>query len=627
MVHVDRIATAVMAVSLLMATASSAAEPPPPRGPDLPPGVGIGAPPPGTAPIPRGAPPPPPGPGDGDTRVMDDGRIHAVISKEMEPTLAAMFPEGPEANLPGGAVIDGVQIGREQVDVKVKLADGTFATWRLRARIGQAPAGQSRKFIIERGADETPQPELDAAITRLVLAREPAFTWQEVRAKPTMAAVNPEIPKLLARVDELVARGKMRDAGLKMTALIGQYRREQMELLPTWDVAVRLQRVGRPDDALVFYDWILKLHRERRSLGPMPRQAWQRYAGALHARGKTEEARAAIADCQKANRGTPSDCGLGQMAEVSALKGDLSTATALLDEALTKPGPGDEALVLDRISLARRQGQTENALKWAKVAAEKWPKSNDAVASLASAELLSGASEAGLRRWLALAETAPEYPGAVAAMADGIGSMRRAELEQGADRAALDDLLRELSGAATKGNQLAAFGVAMGQYHRGDLEAAFGGLTRLLTSRPKDPRVLSGLALSAHWLGHHEAARRHADNAVELTPGDPAVHLCRSVVRRPADLPGAAKDLGRHIDLRVAAGIDEKSQEIQDLKADLASLTAGRLPADRLRPQADRTLFGRGGMPAWWIVLLALLGLAGGALVVLRSRRASRTDD
>ncbi len=425
-------------------------------------------------------------------------------------------------------------------------------------------------------------------------------------------------------MDAYLTQGNMREASLLIAQSMIDFRRENMAIMPAWDVAVRLRRVGRKGSSFSFFDRILEQVTLARVKGPMPAAVWQRYAGALQARGRTEDGRAAVKECMEKTRGRASTCGLGQMAEVAALDGDLKTAAALLDEALAKPGEGDELLVLDRVALARRMGQNEDALRWAKVAAQVWPKSKHALATLASAEIQGGQAAAGVKRWLALFEQAPNYAGALAGVADGVGKMRRAELEQGAARTALDDLSRELSTVAAAGNDLGAFGVAMARYHRGELETAFGALTRLLKKRPKDARVHAGLALAAYWLGHVEAARRHAENAVKLAPGDPSVYLCRSVVRRPDDLPGAATDLERHIGQRVAAGASEQGAEITGLNADLEALKAGNTPPDRLRPQGDRTLFGRGGMPAPWLVFVGLVLLTGVAFVLKRKGRTAQ---
>ena len=146
-------------------------------------------------------------------------------------------------------------------------------------------------------------------------------------------------------------------------------------------------------------------------------------------------------------------------------------------------------------------------------------------------------------------------------------------------------------------------------------------LRPLLLAHPKETRVHTLLALSAYWLSHIDVAQRHAELAVALGPSDADALLCRSIVRRPKDLPGAAADLRRHMGLLATAGADMKGPGVAELRADLALLDAGKVPPERQRPYDGQTLFGKGGMPAPWLVLLAVALLAIGGLFWQRRSR------
>lgn len=601
--------------------------------PDLAPGVAVRPPQPGAAPsarpgaAPTGAPTTPPGTPAPSAGVIDDGRFHAVIAKAMQPAIAAMLPVGEPNLLPGGAVIDQVAIAHDSITVHIRLTDGNKVRYRMTQRLLRPEPGKSRKFEINGmdGAANAPA-GTQAALNKLVIAREPSFEWQEVRAKPTMTGADPALAGALAEVDSLLAEGKEQAASLRAAELMVPHRPHSLSVMPAWNVAVRLRRVGRTEEALAYVDRVIKAFEQMHALGPVPRPAWQRYAGALQIRGRAAQAKKAVADCVLATGGGQAECGLTHIAEVAALDGKLDGAATLLDTALARPDAKDLRLLLDRVGLARRLGKRAEALKWAEKAVEVAPRSNDALAALASALTDAGKPALAVARWLELFDRHPEHKSLFSGLADAIGRLRSAELMDTANEPAAAALAVDLSAKAGK-SDAAAFGLAALRYHRGDFGAAISALRPLLQVHPEETRIHTLLALSAHWLSHAEVAQRHADLAVTLGPSDADALLCRSVVRRPQDLPGAAADLRRHIGLLAAAGADMKGPGVAELRADLAALDAGEVPPERQRPTSGQTLFGKGGMPAPWLVLLAVgLVAIGGLFWQRRGRKAAASD-
>lgn len=562
---------------------------------------------------------------NGQPFVTSDDRFHRVVTPQMQPVLAQMLPANDSTFLPKGVSVRDVALQHERIEVTLEVQGRGEVRYELKARFMPASGAESQKFTVRRLPDQVGDvPGLLAALNARLRATEAAFRWQEVRANTTYHRKKPELSGGLDQADMMLGVGEERQADLKVMGLLMRHRPHEIEPIQIWQVATKLLQTGRDSVAQEWMKELVARFEKARLSGPVPVAVWRRYAGALEALGKREEAAAAVSECARRKSEAPWRCGQRQRAEVARLTAALPRASELLAEVIGDGQGRPLDLLLDQVALLRSLGQTREALALARRSVELHPDDEAARIAVATAETAAGDPAGGLTLWIALAQGPKPPQAAVQGIGEAVAALRATALERD-DAELWQRWQAEISASPKAQSPGARLALALAAYHEARFNDAVKALEAVAPALGPNGRVPMMVALAHHYAGQAAQARDRAAEAVKADPSDAGVWCTQARVLQRTDAKAAADAQRRCINLSKRPGASPSA--LKTLQDDLAAIEAGRDISMSGRPYRDRMLFGPDGSPRPALLVLVGIGLllAVGGLWWLR-RRGGRTE-
>ncbi len=550
--------------------------------------------------------------------VSDDGTVKRVIVPEMQPLIARMLPINKAGALPDGALIEGVSLKAERVEIKVLFPDRSAGIFALVSPTGRPGPNEPANFVLR--AQEVPaglavarRMVLETALKQLVIAGEAGFEWREVRAKVTLAGTDPRL-----KADLEAARRKVgSEGGGAARELADHWPAETAGLFAAWDIGVLLLEVGEQERAAAYFDRILERFQDAVGRTRVPAAVWSRAAAANYLRRSQSAGDKMLLGCADQASDGPADCQPWEMARIAELRGDDGVAKTYMEAALGDGSKASLGNLNSRIALATRNNDSAAELKWAKVAAARFADQPEALQALGGALFRQRNFEEAVRVYERLFKLAPKRPGVLGHLSGAfnrLGGEVRTGKRPGERYYALVD---EMAKRAEQGDALGRFLQAVDLFYGGDFDGAIEKFAALEGPLGHEARVYIYGAMAHHWQGEDEEAARLSKRAVEVGPNDPDVYYCRSHIVRRTDAAAAVADLKRYVALAEGPGAIRFDDKTDRIRNEIKLLEQGIMPPDWDRPGGPM-----GGRHTRMAIAAGIgLLLAGAAIWLIRRRR------